>query len=155
MTDWKLPWSASCLCGRVTMQVTQPPVISMACHCRGCQKLTSGPYSLTLMIPESGFSVTSGETIIGGLHREDGRQHYCPHCLNWLYTMGPALEGLVNFRATMLDDATWVRPFIDTMAAERLPGVVSGAVRAYPAWPAESDHAELTQAYARDGAKPQ
>ncbi len=155
MSEWKLPWSASCLCERVTMRITAPPVIAMACHCRGCQKLTSGPYSLTLMVPEAGFEVVSGETTIGGLHRDDGHQHYCAHCLSWLYTTGPALEGLVNVRATMLDDASWVRPFVDTMAAEKLPGVVSGAARSYQAWPAESDHDELMAAYAREGAKPQ
>lgn len=154
MSDWQLPWNASCLCERVTMRITAPPVMAMACHCRGCQKLTSGPYSLTLMIPKSGFSVTSGETVIGGLHRDDGRQHYCPHCLGWLYTTGASLQGFVNFRATMLDDASWVRPFIDTMTAEQLSGVVSGAARAFAAWPAESDHPELMQAYAREGARP-
>ena len=47
--DWKLPWSASCLCGQVRMRITQAPWVSMACHCRACQKLTGGAYSLTLL----------------------------------------------------------------------------------------------------------
>jgi len=154
MSDWKLPWSASCLCGQVKMQISAPPIIAMACHCRGCQKLTSGPYSLTLMIPEQGFAVVSGETEIGGLRREAGRQFYCPNCKSWVFTQGESLQGLVNFRATMLDDARWVQPYVDTMAAEKLPSVVSGAVHSFPAWPAESDHADLIAGYARDGARP-
>jgi len=154
MTDWKLPWSASCLCGQVKMRIAAPPIVALACHCTGCQKLTSGPYSLTLMIPEPGFEVTEGKTERGGLHRPEGQQHYCPRCMSWLYTTGPALQGLVNFRATMLDDARWVRPFVDTMAAEKLPGVVSGAVRSYAAWPPEADYAELMAAYAQEGTRP-
>ena len=82
MTDWKLPWSASCMCGQVQMRITQAPLISMACHCRGCQKLTSGPYSLTLMLPKPGFEV-EGATEIGALHRPDMQHHFCSKCKNW------------------------------------------------------------------------
>ena len=66
MTTWNLPWSASCLCGRVKMRITAPPLMSAACHCTGCQKLTSGAYSLSLMLPASGFEVLEGETVLGG-----------------------------------------------------------------------------------------
>lgn len=48
------------------MRVTAPPVMSPACHCRDCQKLTGGACSLTLMIPEAGFEVLSGAPVIGG-----------------------------------------------------------------------------------------
>ena len=65
MSEWKLPWNASCLCSLVKMRVTAPPVMAMACHCTGCQKLTSGAYSLTWMLPAAGLEVLEGETEIG------------------------------------------------------------------------------------------
>jgi len=155
MSDWKLPWSASCLCGQVKMRVTAPPVISMACHCTGCQKLTSGAYSLTLMLPTAGFAV-EGETQIGGLHRDDSVHHYCPNCLNWLYTTSPNLNamGFLNFRPTMLEDASWVVPFVESQTAEKLPGATTGAKHSFERWPAPEDYGRLMQEYAKEGARP-
>jgi hypothetical protein len=154
MTSWNLPWFASCLCGRVKMRISAPPVMSAACHCAGCQKLSSGPYSLSLMLPAQGFEVLEGATEIGGLHKPDAQHHYCPHCKSWLYTTAEFLQGMVNFRPTMLEDASWVVPFVDMMVAEKLPGVVSGAVRSYPGWAPPEDYGPLMQAFAREGARP-
>lgn len=153
MTDWKLPWSASCMCGQVKMRITQAPMISMACHCRGCQKLTSGPYSLTLMLQKAGFEV-EGATEIGALHRPDMQHHYCTNCKNWVYSDGERIQGLVNFRSTMLEDASWVMPYVESNVAEKLPGVVSGAVRSYSEFPPREDFGPLMQAFAQDGARP-
>jgi hypothetical protein len=127
----------------------------MACHCRGCQKLTSGPYSLTLMLPISAFAV-EGKTQIGALHREQSQHHYCAHCLSWLYTTAPALEqmGFLNFRSTMLDDASWVVPFIESNVAEKLPDVLSGAKVSFDGFPPPEQYAPLMAAYAREGTRP-
>ena len=155
MADWKLPWNASCLCGQVQMRITAPPVIAGACHCKGCQKLTSGAYSLTLMLPISGLEV-QGETQLGALHRPESQHHYCTRCLSWLYTTAPGLEefGVLNFRATMLDDASWVVPYMEAMTAEKLPGVATGAKHSFEGWPPPSEYARLSQAYAQEGARP-
>jgi hypothetical protein len=126
--------------------------MSMACHCRGCQRLTSGPYSLSLMIPIDGFAV-EGETEIGGLHRPDQRHHFCAYCRNWLYTDGFAAP-FVNVRSTMLADASWVAPYVESRIAEKLPGVVSGAKVSFEDFPPPEQYAPLMEAYAREGARP-
>lgn len=154
MTEWKLPWSAACMCGRVKMRIAQPPLMSMACHCRGCQKLTSGPYSLTLMLPASGFEVLEGETEIGALHRAETAHHFCAYCKNWLYTTGIAGGQFVNFRSTMLDDASWVVPFVESNIAEKLPNVISGAKVSFDGFPPPERYAPLMAAYAQEGARP-
>ena len=155
MSDWKLPWNASCLCGRVRMRITAPPVVAGACHCKGCQKLTSGAYSLTLMLPINGVEV-QGETQLGALHRPESRHHYCTRCLSWLYTMAPGLEqmGFLNFRPTMLEDASWVVPFIESQTAEKLPGAVTGAKHSFEGWPPPTEYGRLMQEYAAEGARP-
>ena len=73
----------SCRCGRVRFRVTQAPVMAMACHCRGCQKMSSSAFSLTVLVPADGFEVTLGEPVIGGLHGPN-RQYFCPNCMSWL-----------------------------------------------------------------------
>jgi len=155
VADWKLPWNASCLCGQVKMRITAPPAMAMACHCKGCQKLTSGAYSLTLMLPIAGFEV-EGETQLGALHRAESQHHYCTRCLSWLYTTSPGLEqmGFLNFRPTMLEDASWAVPFIESQTAEKLPGAATGARYSFKAWPPPSEYGRLMQEYAAEGARP-
>lgn len=154
MNDWKLPWNAACLCGQVKMRVTAPPVVAMACHCRGCQKLTSGPYSLTLMIPPGGFEIVEGEPVIGALHRAESQHHYCPHCKSWLFTTAPGLQGMTNFRPTMLEDASWVVPYIESNVTEKLPGVVTGAKHSFEGFPPPECYGELMAGFAHEGARP-
>ncbi|HYD88528.1 MAG TPA: GFA family protein [Vitreimonas sp.] len=135
------------------MRITAAPLIAMACHCRGCQKLTSGPYSLTLMIPAPAFEV-EGETEIGGLHREQSVHRFCAYCKNWLYTAGVAGGQFVNFRPTMLQDASWVVPYVESYVTEKLPDVVSGAKHSFDQFPPPEKYPELIEAYAREGARP-
>ena len=52
--EWNLPWHGACRCGAVTLRIGAPPILTMACHCRGCQKMTGGAFSLSVAIPEAG-----------------------------------------------------------------------------------------------------
>lgn len=135
------------------MRVTAAPMVTMACHCRGCQKLTSGPYSLSLMLPAAGFEV-EGATEIGGEHRQESVHYFCAYCKNWLYTSGIAGGQFVNFRPTMLDDASWITPYIESYVSEKLPGVVSGAKHSFEKFPEPHQYPELMAGFAREGAKP-
>ena len=151
MRDWKLPWNGACLCGRVKLRVTAPPMVTMACHCKGCQKLTSGPYSLSLLLPAAGLEVT-GETVLGGLQTVH-RHHYCAFCKNWLFTIPEDMDRqFVNLRPTMLDDTSWLTPFVDIAAASKLPGVVSGAKRSFDNFPDMPQFMSLIQEFAEANA---
>lgn len=131
MTDWMLPWTATCRCGRIEMRISAPPIVTMACHCRGCQRMTASAFSLSALIPAAGFEVTAGEPVIGGLHG-DARHFHCDYCKSWLFTRPAGMEDLVNVRATMLDDASWFRPFVETCTAEALPWAKTGATHSFP-----------------------
>ena len=135
------------------MTVSAPPVIAMACHCQGCQKLSSSAYSLTLMVPANGFAAT-GETELGGLRRDASPHHHCAHCKNWLFTTNIGGGQFVNFRPTMLDDATWVRPLVESWIGDKLPGVETGARHSFEAFPPREAYPGLMEEYARDAAKP-
>jgi len=134
------------------MRVTAPPMVTMACHCRGCQKLTSGPYSLSMLLPADGFEVVSGEPVLGALKAEN--EHlYCPSCKTWLFTR-PAGMDLVNLRSVLLDDASWVAPIMETGAAARLPFAQTGAEFSFEGFPDPSEYPVIMQAFADHGARP-
>lgn len=57
----------SCRCGAVRIRATAPPMLTMACHCTGCQKMTGSAFSTNVAIPTDAFAVVKGATVRGGL----------------------------------------------------------------------------------------
>jgi hypothetical protein len=146
------PQEGGCRCNRVRFSLTQKPVITMACHCTGCQKMTASAFSLSALVPSSGFTVTMGDPVIGGLHGVD-RHYCCPHCMSWLFTRPNDVDEFINVRAVMLDDANDYVPFMETWTSEKLPWASTPAVHSFAQLPEREEFPRLLQAYAeRDGA---
>ena len=136
-----------CRCGELRFRVEGAPLITMACHCRGCQRMTGSAFSLSAAIPDEGFEVLQGETVPGGADHEFGHR-FCPECLSWVWTKHPMMQGFHNLRSTMLDDPSWARPYAETWTAEALPFVATGAARSFPGFPAMEEYPALLAAYA-------
>src|SRR4051812_4455923 len=75
MDDWKLPWDGGCRCGEVRLRVSKPPLLSGACHCTGCRRMSASAFSLTLTLPGDALEVTAGEPAIGGTHQAPPHLH--------------------------------------------------------------------------------
>ena len=133
------------MCGQVRMRVSAPPIMTMACHCKGCQKLSASAFSLTAMIPAEAFEVI-GETAIGALHGE-AKYEYCPRCLNWLFTR-PAGAPFVNIRPTMFDVPEWSTPFVESYVSERLPWARTAAKHSFPKFPGPENYGPLMAEFA-------
>ncbi|MEH2279525.1 MAG: GFA family protein [Nostoc sp.] len=81
--------------------------------------MTASAFSLSVAIPSVGFSILKGQPIIGGLYGAT-RHYFCPHCMSWIFTRPKGIDEFVNLRATMLDDASLFKPFIETWTREKL-----------------------------------
>jgi hypothetical protein len=127
--------------------INAPPLMTAACHCTGCQRMTGSAFSLTLMIPSQGFSVTKGEPVIGGL-RGPTRHYFCPHCMSWMFTRPEGFDAFVNVRATLLDDPSGFVPFIETMTSEKLAWANTPAMHSFGKFPPPDRYQELTEQYA-------
>ena len=103
MTQPTLPMDGGCRCGQVRLRISAPPLLTMACHCTGCQTMSASAFSLSALIPAQAFAVIKGEPVIGGLHGA-ARHYFCPHCMSWMFTRMQGLDAFVNLRPTMLDD---------------------------------------------------
>jgi hypothetical protein len=153
MSEPIAPLAGGCRCDAVRIEVRATPLLTMACHCRGCQRMSSSAYSLSVAIPADGFAVTRGEPVVGGL--KGGTKHmFCPSCMTWMFTRPEGMDIFVNLRPTMLDDATWFAPFIETYTSTRLPFAQTGAVHGFDTFPPFEDYERLTRDYAARGAKP-
>jgi hypothetical protein len=153
MRDWKLPWDGGCRCGQVRFRISAPPLLTMACHCTGCQHMSASAFSLSAAIPTDGFAVTAGTPVLGGLHGPQVHHHFCPHCMSWMFTRVEGLDFFVNVRATLLDDPSWFTPFVETWTSEKLPWAATGAVHSFEKLPELAQYDELVKVYAAHSEK--
>jgi len=142
-----LPLAGGCRCGQVRFEISAAPLITMACHCRGCQRMTASAFSLSALVPAAGFTVTEGEPVLGGLHGSPKHFH-CPHCMSWMFTRPDDAPHLVNVRATLLDAPEGFSPFMETFTKARLPWVSLPAVYSFEEFPEMADYPAMLQAYA-------
>ena len=139
-----------CRCGKVRFAAQGRPLITMACHCRGCQLMSSSAYSLSSLYPADAFAVTEGEPVLGGL-KGATRHSFCPSCLSWMFTRPEGMDDFVNVRSPLFDDAAAHRPFMETYCREALPGAATGAVERFDTLPQDDQFGPLMAAYAAWG----
>lgn len=139
--------AGGCRCGQVRFSVRGDPLITMACHCLGCQRMTGSAFSLSSLHANDSFEITAGEPVLGGL-RGGTRHYFCGTCMSWLFTRPEGMDAFVNIRATLMDDARSYRPFVETQTAEKLPWAVTGAVHSFDRFPAAEEFPALLAQYA-------
>ncbi|CAN5903150.1 hypothetical protein BH11MYX3_BH11MYX3_09980 [soil metagenome] len=115
--------------------------------------MTASAFSLSLLVPASGFEVVEGKPVIGGLHGA-ARHLHCEYCKSWLFTRPDGMEGFINARATMLDDHRWFVPFVETSTAEALPWARTGATHSFPNFPPLEAWDPIVAEFAQAGSRP-
>ena len=65
-----------------------------------------------------------------------------------MFTRPEGMDAFVNVRATMLDDARWYEPFIETWTSEKLPWATTPAKHSYDALPPVDQYGSLIAEYA-------
>ena len=136
-----------CRCGAVRLRIRARPLLTMACHCTGCQRMSSSAYSLSAAIPSAAFEVTKGAPVIGGL-RGASQHFFCGHCMTWMFTKPEGIDFFVNLRPTLLDDASWFVPYMETWTGEKLAWATTPAVRSFAALPPEDAYGDMIAGYA-------
>ena len=137
----------ACRCGEVRFRADGAPLITMACHCKGCQLMSSSAFSLSSLYPAAQFAVEQGEPVRGGL--KTGPKHmFCRSCGSWLFTVPDGLDDFVNVRSSLFDDAAAHRPYADMWLDQGLGWADSGVERKFETEPGEEEFGDLIAAYA-------
>lgn len=142
--------TGSCRCGQVAFEVRSQPVMTSACHCVGCQKMSSSAFSLTALFPAEAFFINRGSPVIGGMHGST-RHYFCPHCLSWLFTRPGESDAFIGVRSSLLDQPQRYAPFMETWVREKLPWASTGARVSYDAFPNPQDYPALMVEFAETG----
>ena len=142
------PFAGACLCGAVRVLVTAPPLLTLACHCKGCQKLTASAFSMTTMFPAESVTVTG--QLVQGAMRDPARDHrYCACCLGFVLSRIATASGRINLRTSVLEAAAALPPFAEVMTEEKLPWVRLPVTRSFARFPENAEALqELMDAYA-------
>jgi hypothetical protein len=141
-----------CRCGKVRFEASGAPLLTVACHCTGCQHMTASAFSLSEGYMSAAFRLTQGDVVIGGIHGPT-RHYFCDYCKSWLYTEPEAVADFVNVRSTLFDEPRHERPFVETYVSEALPWARTGAQHTYEALPAVDEWPRLIETFAdRSGA---
>jgi hypothetical protein len=143
MAKFTLPMEGGCRCGKVRFRISQAPLLTMVCHCTGCQHMSASAFSTTVAVPTEGFEVIAGAPVIGGLHGKESRHHHCEWCKSWVFTRIVPEQGFTNVRAGALDDPSWFVPFVEVYTSEALPWAKTGARHSYPQFPAMEEYGPL------------
>ncbi|WP_226623819.1 GFA family protein [Alloyangia pacifica] len=145
----ELPQIGSCRCGTLQLEVSKPPMMTAACHCRGCQKMSASAFSLTMMVPPDGVRLIAGEAVKGGIKGPQLDHYMCPECGTWMFTRISGVDAFVNVRPILFDVPEWCLPFIETMTGEKLDWAQTPARHSYDGFPPETDFPMLRQDFAR------
>ncbi|MDP3838281.1 MAG: GFA family protein [Methylococcales bacterium] len=119
----KPPLTGGCLCGKVRYEISAPPVDSMNCHCRTCQKWTGTAYLAFMWIPADALSITgdyqefatlaaSGNTVYRG---------FCAECGTALFGRYSHFAAVRPVAAATLDDPSMFKPQKDIWVADAQP----------------------------------
>jgi hypothetical protein len=106
------PVGGSCQCGKITYQVTSPPLFVAVCHCTECQKLSASAFGITMVLTEDSFKV-DGELKIWERNSDSGdinRAHFCPTCGNRIYHIDPEKPELIRLKAGTLSSTDIIQP---------------------------------------------
>jgi hypothetical protein len=101
MSDTDFPCVGHCRCGALRIEIAAPPVLTAACHCRGCQRMSASAFSLTAMVPAEAFKVLEGELVKGGIHGPNLDHYCCANCKSWVFTRIVGFDAFVNVRPTI------------------------------------------------------
>ncbi len=112
----------SCLCGKVSYEVSGPGDKMYYCHCRMCRKASGSSFATNMLMKESEFVIKSGEEFLKGFNSSPGETRYfCSECGSPIFGKAEARKGLVSLRCGGLDDAPDIDPEVHLFTDWKAP----------------------------------
>lgn len=103
---------AQCSCGALSLQLSQPAKLVVACHCLECQRRTGGPFGLGAFYPADSVIVsgTAKQFTRDGVSGEKVHTYFCPNCGSTIYWKADKLPSLIGVAVGALADPSYPAP---------------------------------------------
>jgi hypothetical protein len=121
--------TGSCLCGKVSYQLSGNAGVFQYCHCSRCRKFSGSAHSANLIVATEQFKWLCGEQFVGRFEHPDAKHFatsFCKNCgssLPWLGKSGKA----VVVPAGTLDVDPAIRPTQNIFWGSRAPWYTEAA----------------------------
>jgi hypothetical protein len=107
---------ASCLCGGVRFELSEPPRLAGYCHCGRCQRRTGTGSSAQARIDGDTFRLLSGEELVKAWRHPDSgfEKCFCGECGSHLFSRNPDDPRQMSVRMGAFEGDPGVRPTFRT-----------------------------------------
>ncbi|USD67672.1 GFA family protein [Vibrio sp. SCSIO 43136] len=121
------PITAKCQCGQVGYHLKAAPLKVFACHCTECQKLSTAPFSVTVVVDTQAVEFF-GEMREWSRSADSGNRNnakFCPNCGNRIYHYNPEDTSTMKLKLkpVHLDDPLVFAPQAHVWTCEKLTWV--------------------------------
>lgn len=120
------PVPGGCQCGAVRYELLGRPHGLYRCHCKDCQRLSGGAFSMSMPLRAEDLRLSKGETTTYRRRGDSGREqlmHGCANCGTKLWNEPLSFPGLLVLKPGTLDDSSWATPVGSIWVASALPWV--------------------------------
>jgi hypothetical protein len=120
--------TGGCVCEKIRYRLTRSPMITQACHCRDCQRITGSAFAINMWIERQYFETLAGKPKSFTRAAGSGKEHqvfFCGTCgtIVWQrYALAPA--NLLIVRAGTLDKPGAIRPAIHIFTRSKVPWLI-------------------------------
>jgi hypothetical protein len=105
-----------CLCSAVRYEISAPPLVSIACHCRACQYVAGGAPTLVMAFPKSAVTITKGAAKTFWSTADSGAKvgrSFCHACGTPLFAAPEHNADFVAVKVGSLDDPSGFKVQLD------------------------------------------
>ncbi|CAH9051598.1 Putative glutathione-dependent formaldehyde-activating enzyme [Pseudoalteromonas holothuriae] len=104
-------YQASCLCGKVQIQIDGAISDIIHCHCSLCRKSSGTAFATNGFVNTDELHIVSGQEYIKFFEFKLGRKrHFCAHCASPLFSSNSDLPDKLRLRLGILDSNINERP---------------------------------------------
>ena len=126
---------ARCSCGALTLTLSQPSKLVVACHCLDCQRRTGAPFGVGAFYPADAVAIsgTPKEFTRDAASGGKVRSYFCPACGSTIYWKADNLPSLIAVAVGALADPNHAPPLRSVFERSKHTWVhIDGAVEHFP-----------------------
>jgi hypothetical protein len=120
------PVAGGCQCGAVRYELAAPPLTVYNCHCKDCQRFSSGGYAMSMPIRRETLRHVRGDVVAYEKIAGSGRKavmHACPVCGTKLWNEPLNAPDILILKPGTLDDMSWAEPVGNIWTVSRAPWI--------------------------------
>lgn len=103
---------ARCSCGALTLTLSGPSKLVVACHCLDCQRRTGAPFSVGAFYPVDTVAISGPAKEFTRDATSGGKVHtyFCPDCGSTVYWQADVLPSMIGVAVGALADPEYPAP---------------------------------------------